>query len=370
MRVLVTGGMGLVGRSVVGELLNEGHSVRLFDTADRGRARRLIATVEGAMRSVVRNALGNRNALEFRRGDLCNIADVGEAVRDVDAVIHLGALIPPAADQNPRYASYVNTGGTENLIRALAQHAPGARFIYTSSIAVYGDRRGTREIRSSDSPNPGADDHYAHQKLAAEKAVRASTLDWVILRLTYIVSPEKLKTDPLMFHMPLDTCIEVCGAGDTARSLVHAVSTPEAARRIFDIAGGPRCRTTFRDYLTRMLTLFGIDAPLPDIAFSTGPFHCGYVDTRESQAVLDYQRETLEDYYARVSRKVAFRRLLLRAMPVVRRLVHRLLVRSSPFAPRGVAPRGARGLRMGGGARLGLFIRRMVQIIFGFPLRQ
>lgn len=84
------------------------------------------------------------------------------------------------------------------------------RFIFASSIAVYGDRRNTPEITESDKPNPGKADHYAQQKPAAEDLVRESSLPWVILRLSYIVSPENLRTDPLMFHMPLlDTQIEV-----------------------------------------------------------------------------------------------------------------------------------------------------------------
>src|SRR6056297_1875372 len=187
VRVLVTGGLGLVGRSVVARLTSEGHAVRLFDTGRGLQVRRLLRLL---------GAGGRR--LEIVRGDLCNIADVGDAVRDVGAVIHLGALIPPAADRNPRYAGYVNLGGTVNLLRALELSEPAARFVYASSIAVYGDRRGTSEIDVGDAPNPGQNDHYAHQKLAAEAEVRASSLSWSILRLTYIVSTDKLRTDPLM----------------------------------------------------------------------------------------------------------------------------------------------------------------------------
>jgi len=317
--VLVTGGLGLVGRSVVARLASEGHAIRLFDASPSRRARRLLRVLDPV-----------RRRLEIVRGDLCNIADVGDAVRGVDAVIHLGALIPPAADRHPRYAGYVNLGGTVNLLRALELCEPAARFVYASSIAVYGDRRRTPDIDVDDAPNPGRYDHYAHQKLAAEAEVRTSGLSWSILRLTYIVSTDKLQTDPLMFHMPLDTTIETCSASDAARAFVSAVFEPAAEGRVLNIAGGPACRTTYRDYLATMLRLFGFDEPLPDDAFATGDFHCGFVNTAESQRLLHYQHDTLQDYYLAVFRAVRVKRILLRAMPVVRSMVRERLLRSSP----------------------------------------
>jgi len=318
MRVLVTGGFGLVGRSVTAELIGAGHSVRVFDTPRARGAGRLLRAAGAA-----------RRRLQVVRGDLCNVADVGEAVREIDAVIHLGALIPPAADRNPRYAGYVNLGGTVNLIRALESTSPGTRLVFASSVAIYGDRRGTPAIRVDDPPNPGTRDAYARQKLAAEEAVSGSRLPWVILRLTYIVSTEKLRTDPLMFSMPLETRIETCSARDAARALVAAVRSPEATGRVFNVAGGARCRTTYRDYLRTMMALFGVDRPLPDDAFSTEAFHCGYMDTTASERILRYQRETLRDYYRAVGRRVRLKRTILTAMPVVRALVRRSLLRSS-----------------------------------------
>jgi hypothetical protein len=122
-----------------------------------------------------------------------------------------------------------------------------------------------------------------------------------------------------------------------------------------------------------MMHIFGIDEPLPDAAFSTGPFHCGFVDTHESQAILDYQRESLEDYYERVRRKVRFRRFLLRSMPIVRRAVVQRIVRSSPFMP--ADPAKARRGRVAavGASRTVRFVsglRRVLYVVFGVPLHR
>ena len=321
-------------------LARAGHSVRLFDTPRAGTLGRFLHRLPSAKRPLLRRLVRNASRaqsvskggggpdLELVQGDLCNIADVGEAVRGIDAVIHLGAMIPPAAEHSPVRADYVNRGGTENIVHALSRLSPNAKLIYTSSIAIYGDRRARPLIRVNDEPNPG-DDQYASQKLEAERTVRASNLDWTIFRLTAIVSPQKIKMDPLMFEMPIDTKLEVCSSEDTAAALARAVDVPEVSHRTFHLAGGELCRTTFRDFVSRQTEIFGLGADfLPDEAFGTGPFHCGYMDTAEGKELLDYQQHDIEDYYAAVRRRVRFRRPLLR---LIRPIARWYVLRGSRF---------------------------------------
>lgn len=335
-----------MGRSVVADLLAQGYVVRLFDTPAAGPIRRILS-VAGSARRRLRALLTGRTPdgtrrLEVVRGDVCNIAHVGEAVRGVDAVIHLGAMIPPAADRHPRLSTYVNEGGTANLVRALERRSPDARLVFASSVAVYGDRRRDPLIRPGDAVNPGSHDAYAQAKVAAERVVAHSSLRWVILRLSYVVSPDKLAMDPLMFSMPLDTRIEVCSVADTARAFVNALDAPGVEGRILTIAGGEACRTTYRDYLDTMTTLFGLGPRLlPDAAFSTADFHCAHVDTTESESLLHYQRETLADYYLAVSRRVHARRLVLRGVPFLRGVIRARLARRSPYLPPDRAPAAA-----------------------------
>jgi len=104
MKVLVTGGLGLVGRWVVRDLLLMGHDVRLFDTPRGGRLQRLLRHLPSGLRRrlrrmVIRAIRGShasasdaRRSLEVVRGDLCNIADVGGAVR---LLVDSGGLDPP-----------------------------------------------------------------------------------------------------------------------------------------------------------------------------------------------------------------------------------------------------------------------------------
>jgi nucleoside-diphosphate-sugar epimerase len=250
-------------------------------------------------------------------------------VQGVDGVIHLAALIPPLADRNPEYADYVNCGGTEVLVRACEKASPGARFVYSSSVAVYGDRRHSPQITLADEARPEKHDRYAAGKLAAEHIVRSSALDWTIFRLSAIASPDKLGLDPLLFEMPLDTRIEWCTAEDAGFALARAVELPGASRTLFHLAGGPSCRVAFEEYLDRIFDLMGLGRDfLPREAFGPGPFHCGYMDAFSAQERFGFQRQSLEDYYRQVDRRVRWKRPFLR---LVRPLIRSYLLARSPY---------------------------------------
>jgi UDP-glucose 4-epimerase len=88
---------------------------------------------------------------------------------------------------------------------------------------------------------------------------------------------------------------------------------------VLNIAGGEKCRTTYRQYLDRMLEIFGMGKPfIPETAFSRGKFHCGFMDTEESERLLHYQRCTLDEYYREVRKRY--------------RLKSGLIILSRPFA--------------------------------------
>ena len=314
MRISLTGAFGNVGLSTLEELLKRDHEITTFDVPTKRNVK-----------------LSKKYGDRIRRiwGDLRNEDDVQRAVEGQDVVIHVAAVIPPLADKKPEFAESVNVGGTKNIISAMEKQRKKPKLIFTSSIAIYGDRRRNPLIKVSDPPNPNDDDEYAKQKLKCEEMIKNSNLEWAIFRLTYIVSPDRIKMDPLMFRMPLDTRIEICHTKDVGLALANAVENEEVWGRIFNIAGGEKCRTTYRDYIDRMMEIFGLGRGfLPDEAFSKENFHCGYMDTSESQKLLKYQRHTLEDYFDEVRRKVRFRRIFLK---LLKPFVRIYLLKRSPY---------------------------------------
>lgn len=311
LRVAVTGALGTVGRRTLRRLRLDGHDVVGFDRDSRSARR-----------------AARRLGVEIRFGDIRRVCEVEELVAGCDAVVHLAAVIPPLAHRDPGLSYSVNVEGTRVLTEAMNRRSPQARLIFTSSVAVFGDRRHRPLILEDETPGGFDGDCYAYQKTVAEGIVRSSGLEHTILRLTYIVDETALVLDPLMFRMPLETPIEICHSRDVARAISSALTSSAAAGQTLHIAGGPACRTDFRAYLDAMLPLFGLGRrPLPAAGFSRRNFHCGHMETRESQSLLAYQRIDLAGFLRRVQRRMRGLRLLV---SLVRPLARWWIVRSSP----------------------------------------
>ncbi len=302
--ILLTGASGEVGFEAFKELLRrrERYNIRLLNL-DRIYERRRFAPF--------------REQIEIVYGDLRDKGAVRAAAQGVDAVIHTAALIPPAADENPELARAVNVGGTRSLLAALTGQNPAPRLIYTSSISVYGDRIDNPQIRVDDPLDPSEGDEYAHTKIQAEKLIQASGIKWSILRLSGILT-SKLKIQPLMFHMPLDTALEWCHASDAGFALVQALAHEGVWGRIFNLGGGADCRIVARDFLRKMLPIFGVNpAALPERAFARRNFHSGdYADGDDLEALLGFRRHTLTDYFLAAKARISpMQRALVRAIP-------------------------------------------------------
>ena len=326
MRVLITGAFGNVGTSAVSALLAAGDDLVIFEAdtpANRRKARRMAREWRDR---------GREKRARVLFGDVRDRSALGDAVPGCQAVVHLAAVIPPLADKKPDLARSVNIEGTAALIeacRALSGAPP--RLVLASSIAIYGDRVSDFWICRDDPLHPSPGDEYGRSKVEAESLVRHSGLPFSVLRLSYVVSRKKLDPDPLLFHMPLATKIEICHTEDVGRAFAAAVREDAALGAIFNIGGGPSCRTTYHDYLDRMFRLFGLGgaAWLPERAFARSGFHCGwYADSDRAEAVLRFQHKGLREYYEEVREEARWIRLGAGlAAPILRAK----LLASSPF---------------------------------------
>lgn len=105
MKVLVTGGAGYVGTILIPQLLRKGYKVRVLDNLLFGGDQLL---------PFVRNP-----NFEFQKGDIRNLQAVKTAVKSMDAVIHLAALVGySVCRSHPKLAKETNIDGTRNIIKA------------------------------------------------------------------------------------------------------------------------------------------------------------------------------------------------------------------------------------------------------------
>lgn len=317
MNILITGAFGNVGLSTLKELINRNYNIRIFEVPNKKN------------KKISRKY---RNKVEIFWGDIRRRDDVAHAIKDQDIIIHLAAIIPPLADENSELANEVNVDGTFNLVKEMKSQNYTPKLIFTSSIAVYGDRRENPMIRVDDPLLPSEGDTYARSKIKAETLIRKSGLSYSIFRLTYIPSVNKLDMDPLMFHMPLDTPIEICDTKDVGLALVNAIHCPDIWGKTLNIAGGKNCRTYYNKYIDKMMELFGLGNNfLPDTAYAKSDFHCGYMDTKQSQNLLKYQNHSLEDYFNEVKKKIGLKRYFT---PIIRWMIRLHLLRKSYYYQR------------------------------------
>lgn len=309
MKVLVTGGCGLVGKASVDRFLGAGHAVRVFELPTR------------ANRRVARRWNGR---CEVQWGDIRDSMAVQQAVHDQDVVIHNAGVLPPVSERNPALAQAVNVDGTRLLLDAMEVSDRRPRLIFSSSVSLYGPRLFSEPPVTDTLPLCPVD-HYTHQKMACEEMVRASSIPWSIFRIGVVLDPQTRETSAdafrTIFSMSPENRMEVVHARDIGRAQVHALATEEAWGRVLLIGGGESCRVRQRDLLSAIWKAMAL-RPLPESCYGDAAFYTDWMDTGESQRILRFQETSFLDYVEELCYRLRHvRRLLWPLRPLIR---HRL----------------------------------------------
>jgi nucleoside-diphosphate-sugar epimerase len=152
MRILVTGGAGFVGSTLVPMLLEQGHRVRVLDNLKFG-GHGLLPCCQNRF-------------FELQKGDVCDPAAARKSLDGIDAIIHLAAIVGyPACKKEPQLAQSVNVDGTRNL---LAHRSPDTKFLFASTGSIYGSI--PDYICNEDTPRAPIT-LYGETKAAAEQMV-------------------------------------------------------------------------------------------------------------------------------------------------------------------------------------------------------
>lgn len=175
-KILVTGGVGYVGRELVRQLILEGgNEIHVLDNLACGEHR-----------------LSRMDSRSFalHRTDIRDAGSVNKLLLELspEVIFHLAAIhYIPACEASPGEAASINIAGTVNLLSAVRN---GARFVFASTAAVYapGDRAYTEGPE-----NIGPVDIYGITKLHGEGFVqyfhKQGSIDGVIVRLFNVVGP-------------------------------------------------------------------------------------------------------------------------------------------------------------------------------------
>ena len=235
MKILVTGGTGVIGEGAIPELLARGHSVRLLSRHAADDAKQW-------------------PGVEPFEGNVADAASIGGAAAGCDAILHIAGIV--AEDPPEVTFESVNVGGTRNMIEE-AKRSGVRRFVCVSSLGA--------DIGASD---------YHRSKREAERLVEASGLDWTVVRPGNVYGPGDEVVSLILKMVRALPAVPVIDNGDQqfqpiwhedlAKVLAAAVERTDLTARTLD-AAGPEI-TSMNDLLKRFAEITGrspVRVPVP-----------------------------------------------------------------------------------------------------------
>jgi 2-alkyl-3-oxoalkanoate reductase len=246
-KVLVTGANGLIGRSLVRRLLQNGNRIRIF-----------------VRRPPPAEFLNDRN-IEVFLGDLGDPAAVDQAVAGTEIVYHLGAAMNGSAHDQERGT----VCGTQNIVNSVIRHDV-PRLVHISSLSCIHAAISGRGVTIKEDwpvePAPKKRGAYTQAKTAAEKivldAVRDRKLRVVVLRPGRVFGPGMTLLTPEVARRMRNLFV-ILGDGtrelplvyveDVIDAIVLAVETSKFDGRVFHIVDRTRItqNQVVRDYISR-----------------------------------------------------------------------------------------------------------------------
>ena len=263
MNILVTGGAGYIGSTLVRLLLTEGHKVRVLDSLMHGGDALLGVWAEPGF--------------EFVRGDISDRKALKPALAGMEAVVHLAAIVgDPACARNPEIAKAVNLESSLALIEE-SQRSGIKRFIFASTCSNYGKMSDASKYVDEESELQPVS-LYAETKVAVEKVLlsRGRHGDWcpTPLRFATIFGVSSrmrfdLTVNEFTMEMMTKKHLKVYGeqfwrpyvhVRDAARAMQLVLSSPaeKVAGRVFNV--GSTDQNFQKQQLVEMICPFVPDA--------------------------------------------------------------------------------------------------------------
>ncbi|HRO42942.1 MAG TPA: NAD(P)-dependent oxidoreductase [Flavipsychrobacter sp.] len=228
--ILVTGGAGYIGSVLTRQLLEKGYTVRVLDSLMYGGEPII--------------DLMNYPNFQFIKGDVRNEVDVREAMKGVDCVAHLAAIVgDPACAKNPELAKSTNLEGSKMLYK-IANEMGTQKFVFASTCSNYGKMEDPNELINEESKLAPVS-LYAETKVATEQfllsqsktnnckptCLRFSTVYGLSLRPRFDLTVNEFAKE-LALGRELTIFGEqfwrpYCHVFDLARSVVSVIEAPE-----------------------------------------------------------------------------------------------------------------------------------------------
>jgi CDP-paratose 2-epimerase len=265
--ILITGGCGFIGCNLADHLAGRGNPVVILDNVARAGVR------ENAQ--WLKSRYGER--IVIMAGDVRDFVTVTEAVRSVQAVLHLAAQVAVTTSiERPAEDFEVNARGTLNVLEAVRLHNPSAPVVFASTNKVYGrlfeddaiGRSGKRYVPANAALASGIAESapldfyspYGCSKGTADQYVRDYArvfgLQTAVLRMSCIYGPRQFGTEDqgwiahFLLRAIRGETITIYGDGLQVRDALHVSDAVRAwmavlhgiagvKGQVFNLGGGP-----------------------------------------------------------------------------------------------------------------------------------
>jgi nucleoside-diphosphate-sugar epimerase len=209
--ILITGNAGFIGKYLTSSLLEKGQEVRGID---------------------IRPRMDSLAGFKQINGNVLDKDIVRQSMAGIDCVIHLAAEHKDFGITEDKYFK-TNVDGTKTLLDA-ASETGIKKFVFYSSVAVYGAQSSTTEETAPRPINP-----YGASKLAAEKEITRWANDdksrtAIILRPTVVFGPNNRANIFRLIKQICDGTFLMVGRGDNIKSIAYVENLVDATIYIME----------------------------------------------------------------------------------------------------------------------------------------
>ncbi|MXV17479.1 GDP-mannose 4,6-dehydratase [Hufsiella ginkgonis] len=295
MKILVTGGAGFIGSSLVDVLIEQDHQVVIYDNFDPFYAR------ETKLNNL-RNAIGSSGAI-LVEGDIRDKKLLTATLEDnnIELVIHLAAKagVRPSIKHPVEYFD-VNVNGTVSVLESM-RNAGVTRLVNASSSSVYGNNRKVPFAETDPVDNPISP--YAASKRAAELSCSVYShlygFDITSLRFFTVYGPRQRpdlaiskftsliqQEDPIPFYGDGTTARDYTYITDIVNGIIAAVHHLNGYQ-LYNLGG--RHTTTLKELVDHLAALLDKQAVLNPLPPQQGDVEKTWADTSKALVKIGYR---------------------------------------------------------------------------------
>jgi UDP-glucose 4-epimerase len=295
MKVLITGGAGNIGISLIENLISSDIEVAIFDLKEQ---------IE-----INKNRINSK--VEIHAGSILEESDISSAIKNCTHVVHLAAALGVRnTEANKKNCLDINILGTKNILDAAANEGV-LKFLFASSSETYGEPLKTPI--SEDSITQGKT-VYAVSKLAGEEFVKAYSqkytfMKYSILRFFNVFGPNQVgqfviskfiqnakENKPIIINGDGNQERAYCYVDDAIRGLMLALKSEKANGEVINI-GNPNNLTSINELAHLICKILNIDSSIiqNDLNFkNTDRKHereifIRYPEITKAKSLLDYE---------------------------------------------------------------------------------